>query len=216
MKNVYIAIAIMVLMGLNCVAQTTTDKALIKQVMQKSQDAVNAVAMYPRETRKIIFEASEYPQVIVKLNAMQKDSQGAFATLISTFKKADQEKIWNLTRYDDLIADMAANPKLSNKEINLLLDKYPAEIHKTAYDEYKKNYNLIVQIDQMNATYDTNFKILLNDYPPQVLNVFREMVNMPEVLDILNDNMDYTVIVGDYYKKNPDRILHKTDSLNLV
>ena len=28
--------------------------------------------------------------------------------------------------------------------------------------------------------------------------------------------MQYTVVVGDYYKKNPERILHKTDSLNLV
>ncbi len=215
MKKVYIGIAIALLMGMNGVAQTR-DKAVIRQVMLKSQDAVNAVAMYPRETRKIIFTASEYPQVILKLNAMQHDSQGAFTTLISTYSKKEQEKIWNLTRYDNLIADLSANPGKSKKEINVLLDNYPAEIHKSALSEYKTNFDLLVEIDQMNVTYDTNFKILMDDYSPEVQNVFREMVNMPEVLDILNDNMEYTRIVGDSFKKDPDWILHKTDSLNLV
>ena len=42
--------------------------------MQASQGAVDAIAMYPRETRMIIFKASEYPEVISKLNAMQKNS----------------------------------------------------------------------------------------------------------------------------------------------
>jgi hypothetical protein len=28
--------------------------------------------------------------------------------------------------------------------------------------------------------------------------------------------MQYTVVVGDYYKKDPERVLHKTDSLNLA
>jgi len=205
----------MILLGINCLAQDA-NKAFIKQVMQKSQDAVNAVAMYPRETRMIIFEASEYPDVIIKLNAMQKDSQGAFASLISTFSKDEQEKIWNLTRYDNLISDLAANPRKSSAEINALLDNYPVEIHKTAFDEYKNNYNLFVKIDQMNKTYDANFNQLLSEYPPQAADVFREIIKMPEVLDILNDNMEYTRIVGDYYKKNPERILHKTDSLNLV
>jgi hypothetical protein len=39
---------------------------------------------------------------------------------------------------------------------------------------------------------------------------------MPEVLSLLNDHMQYTVLIGDYYKKNPERVIHKTDSLNKV
>jgi len=201
--------------GLNCIAQVNT-KSANRQVMLESQQAVDAIAMYPRETRKVIFEASEYPEIITKLDEMQKKSQGTFAALISTFSKEEQEKIWNLTRYDFLISDLAANPKKTKEEINTLLLNYPQEIHKTAIEEQKKNYKLLGQIDKMNKTYESDFELLLNSYPPSAINAFQKLIKMPEVLGILNDNMKYTVIVGNYYKKNPERILHKTDSLNLV
>jgi hypothetical protein len=184
--------------------------------MLASQEAVDAIAMYPTDTRKIIFEASEYPEVITKLNVMRLKSQTSFDSLVSILKKDEQEKIWNLTRYDNLISDLAASPIKSESDIDAILVNYPEEIHKTAIEENKKNYKLLVQIDQINKSYDSDFELLLNNYPPEAIEAFREIIKMPEVLSILNDHMQYTVIVGNYYKKNPDRILHKTDSLNLV
>jgi len=217
MKKVYCGILFIgfIAAGMTCVAQDNTRSAN-RKIMQESQEAVDAIAMYPRGTREIIFEASEYPEVITKLNAMQKNSQAAFAALISSFSKNEQEKIWNLTRYDYLISDLASSPKKSTTEINNLLVNYPVEIHKTALQEQKKNYNVLVQIDQMNKSYDADFDLLLKNYPPEAVNAFRQIIQMPEVLGILTDNMPYTVLVGQFYKKNPDRILHKTDSLNLA
>ena len=200
---------------LNSAAQDNT-KSSNRQIMLESQEAVNAIAMYPRETRKIIFEASEYPEIITKLNAMRLKSQGAFENLISMLKKDEQEKIWNLTRYDNLISELASGTIKSQSEIDAILVNYPEEIHKTAIDENKKNYKLLVQIDQINKNYDSDFELLLNSYPPETIDAFREIIKMPEVLSILNDHMQYTVLVGNYFKKNPERILHKTDSLNIV
>ena len=217
MKKVYCGIILIGLIGsttINSIAQDNTTSN--RQVMKASQDAVNAIAMYPRDTRKIIFEASEYPEIITKLNDMRLKSQGSFETLVSTLKKDEQEKIWNLTRYDNLISDLAASPVKSGTDIDVILVNYPEEIHKTAIDEHKKNFKLLVQIDQINKSYDTDFELLLNSYPPEVIDAFREIIKMPEVLSILSDHMQYTVIVGNYYKKNPERILHKTDSLNVV
>jgi hypothetical protein len=200
---------------LNGAAQNDS-RALLKQVIQENQEAVNAIAMYPSDTRRIIFEATEYPEIIAKLNSMQKNSETAFEKLISAFSKEDQEKIWNLTRYDGLIADLAADHKKSEAEINDILSKYPQEIHETALEEGKNNYGLLVQIDKMNRSYDSDFEFLLNGYPTEAVNAFREMIKMPEVLSLLFDHMQYTVVVGDYYRKDPERIMHKTDSLNLV
>lgn len=218
MKIIYNGIVLILLIvtaGLKGAAQDDS-RALLKKVVKENQDAVNAIAMYPTETRKIIFEATEYPEIIAKLNEMQKTSQDAFEKLISPFSKEEQEKIWNLTRYDSLISDLVADHKKSEDEINNILVNYPEEIHKTALEEGRNNYDLLVQIDRMNKSYNSDFELLLNGYPPEAVNAFREMINMPEVLDILFDHMQYTVVVGDYYKKNPDRVLHKTDSLNLV
>jgi len=172
--------------------------------------------MYPRETRKIIFEAAGYPEVIAKLNAMQKNSQETFEKLIASYSKDEQENIWNLTRYDGLIAELAAKPNKSEDEINKILDNYPEEIHKTAFDLGKNNYDLLFRINKMNNGFDSSFAQLLSGYSPEVVDVFKQMINMPEVLTILFDHMQYTVVIGDYYKKNPERVLHKTDSLNLV
>jgi hypothetical protein len=218
MKKVCIGVVLILLIvapGIKCIAQDN-GRTLLKQVIKENQEAVDAIAMYPTETRKIIFEATEYPEVIAKLNAMQKNSQDAFEKLISSLSKEEQEKIWNLTRYDGLISDLAANYKKSEDEINNILANYPEEIHKTALEERKNNYDLLVQIDKMNNSYNSDFELLLSSYPPEAIDAFREIIKMPEVLDILFDHMQYTVVVGDYYKKNPERVLHKTDSLNLV
>lgn len=218
MKKIYNELVLMFLIvvtGIRCVAQDD-NRSLLKRVVQENQETVDAIAMYPTETRKIIFEATEYPEVIAKLNEMQKNSQDAFEKLISSFDKEEQEKIWNLTRYDGLISDLAGNHNMSEDEINNILVNYPEEIHKTALEERKSNYDLLVQIDKMNKSYNSDFEILMSGYIPEVINVFKEMIKMPEVLDILFDHMQYTVVVGDYYKRNPERVLHKTDSLNLV
>jgi hypothetical protein len=108
MKKIYYKTVLMLLIvatGLNSLAQDNS-RSILKQVIKENQEAVDAIAMYPTETRKIIFEATEYPEVIAKLNAMQKNSQDAFEKLISSFSKEEQEKIWNLTRYDGLISDL--------------------------------------------------------------------------------------------------------------
>ena len=191
-------------------------RALLRQVAKENQEAVNAIAMYPTETRKIIFTATGYPEVIAKLNAMQKNSQNAFEELISSFSQEEQEKIWNLTRFEGLISDLAASQNMSDDEINNILVNYPEEIRKTALEEGKNNYDLIVQMDKMDKNYTSDFELLMNGYPPEVVNAFSEMIKMPEVLELLYNHMQYTVVVGDYYKKNPERVLHKTDSINLV
>ena len=218
MKRICYGMALMlviVLTGIKCAAQDD-GRTLLKQVVKENQEAVDAIAMYPTETRKIIFQACGYPEVIAKLNAMQKNSQDAFEKLISSFSKEGQEKIWNLTRYVGLISDLVADPQMSEGEIKNILLNYPVEIDQTALEMRKTNYDLLVQIDKMNNSYDSAFELLMSDYPPEAVSAFREMIKMPDVLDILFNNMQYTVVVGDYYKKNPERVLHKTDSLNLV
>jgi hypothetical protein len=218
MKKIFNGLVLTMGLVFTAITGTAQDdgRSLYKQVAKQNQEAVDAIAMYPTETRKIIFEATEYPEVIAKLNSMQKNSQDAFEKLISSFSKDEQENIWNLTRYDGLISDLAANHKMSSDEINNILVNYPEEIHKTALEDGINHYDLLVQIDKMNKSYKSDFELLMSDYPPGVIKIFREMIKMPEVLDILFDHMQYTVVVGNYYKNNPVRVLHKTDSLNLV
>ena len=59
--------------------------------------------------------------------------------------KDEQEKIWDMTRYDDLISDLTLKENLSDDEINNILINYPEEMRKTAMERHKKNYNILVR-----------------------------------------------------------------------
>lgn len=218
MRTINNKLVLIILLGslvINIKAQDS-DRTLLRQVAKDNQDAIDAIALYPTETRKTIFVAAEYPEMIAKLSAIQKISQASFEKLLSPLVKEDQEKFWNLTRYDGLLSDLATNPYKSDDETNKILVNYPEEIRKSALEKQKNNYNLIVQLDKMHKSYNSDFESLLGGYSPEAINAFKEIIKIPEVLSILFDHMQYTVVIGNYYKKNPDRVIHKTDSLNLV
>jgi hypothetical protein len=190
------------------------DQVLLTQVSHDDQAAVDAIAMYPPEIRKDIFEVSKFPELIVRLNSMQSQTKVQFGSLLASFSKEEQEKIWNLTRYPSLISELANGRKKTAAEIKTILLNYPEEIHQTALDEGIENYNLLLQISVKDSANQKSFDLLLKDYNPVTVNAFHDIVKMPEILNTLYDNMQLTVVIGDLYKKNPEWVLTETDSIN--
>lgn len=218
MKNKIIGIIVMILgiSGISvCVAQDNSSQ-LVQQVINDNQKVVNAIALYPSGIRKEIFEASLYPEVIVKLTSMQKKTQKEFDELLSPLRQEEQEKIWNLTRYNGLISDLCASPNTSKEQISSILSRYPEEIRTSGIEEGMKQQELLCKINQSSTRYDAALDQMLNGYPPETDSIFRDMINYPEILTILSDNMQFTVLLGDAYKRNPKAILFKTDSLNIA
>jgi len=199
--------------GLICRAQED-DANILNQVSRDDQAAVDAIAMYPSDVRNEIFTAAMYPEIIVRLNTMQKKTNTAFSDLLTPYSKDEQEKIYNLTRYPGLITELAEGHPKSKAEIKAILTKYPDEIHEAALEEGEKNYDLLVQINQNNALYSQQFEAMIGNYPPDAVQAFRALIQIPEVLSTLTDNMQFTVVIGDVYKRNPSLVRQKTDSLN--
>jgi hypothetical protein len=190
------------------------DQAMMKQIEQNNQATIDAISLYPTDTRRDILEAARYPELIVRLSALQKQSRDQFAELISPFSREDQEKIWNLTRYPALVSELAYDHPKSNAELGDILSRYPEEIHPAALDEAYRNYNVLVQIDQSNAGYQANLDQMLVTYPRVTASAYRNLIKQPEILSTLYDNMQTTVILGDIYKTDPQYVLFETDSLN--
>ncbi|HXC07192.1 MAG TPA: hypothetical protein VNZ86_20670, partial [Bacteroidia bacterium] len=189
------------------------DQVMMKQIEHDNQATIDAISLYPTDTRRDILEAARYPEIVVRLNAMQKQSSGQFSELVAPLGKQDQEEIWNLTRYPSLVSELAYDHPKSNDELGNILQRYPEEIHNAALDQAYRNYALLVQIDQSNAAYQTNLDRLLMAYPRVTANAYRNLVKQPEVLSILYDNMQTTVVLGDIYKNDPQYVLFETDSL---
>jgi hypothetical protein len=152
-------IVLLIVAGIKCFAQSDS-KTLLNQVAQDDKTAIDAIAMYLADVRKDVFLASEYPEILVRLNSMQKKSKEDFEKLISPYIKDEQEKIWDLTRYPSLIAELAKDKKKSEDEIKNILINYPEEIHKAALEEGVDNYDLLVQITEKNKAYESGFEFM--------------------------------------------------------
>jgi hypothetical protein len=190
------------------------DRDMLNRVEQDDQKAVDAIAMYPADIRRDIFTAAESPEILVRLNAMQKQTKDRFATLVSPYSRDEQEKIYNLSRYPALIHDLVARQPRNENEMEALLATYPAEVHRTAREEWATNARLIATIDKENNYSQNDLENILHGYSQETANAYRDLVRYPEVLNTLYDNMQLTVVIGDVYRRDPQYVTYKTDSLN--
>ncbi len=187
-----------------------------KHLMREDSAAVNALVMYPDTIRIDIFEACEYPSAIVSIASLQKNSSDEFVNLISGYSKTEQENFWNLSRYPGLISRLAQEGKRSIDNIITILRDYPEEIRVIAMEYGTKNYDLLQKMDEIQTRTDAQFDQILADYPAVTQEALRELILFPEIINLLNDHLGLTVRVGDRYRRNPQAVIHRADSLNLA
>ncbi len=178
--------------------------------------AINALVLYPDSIRMLIFEACEYPAVIVNIAQLQKNSSSDFQDLVSSYSKDEQEDIWNLSRYPGLISKLAEGGEKSPDQINTILNDYPQDIHEVALKYATHDYDLLKKIDDLQTQTNAQFEQLIAAYPTDVQTSFRQLIQLPEALSLLNDDLSLTVRVGDHYKRDPQGVMRRTDSLGLI
>lgn len=178
--------------------------------------AINALVLYPDTVRSWILDAARYPEAIVRTSLLQQKTSNEFANAISMLTKEEQEVIWNLTRYPGLIDVLAAGDKKSAKALNEIAMSYPEEIQQSIKDYGSKFHEKFGEIGRLQNQSSAAFEEILKNYPSSAQSAFKELVYFPEVLSILNDHLQMTVLMGDMYQRNPDRVLHTLDSLSVV
>ena len=178
--------------------------------------AINALVMYPDTIRMEIFEACEYPGAIVNIASLQKNSSTDFANLVGNYSKSEQEDLWNLGRYPDLISKLVQGGEKSKEQIDAILTSYPEDIHKTAMKYGKNHYDVLQKMDDLQAKTNAQFAQIISEYPPSTQDVFRDLINHPEIINLLNDHLSLTVRVGDHFRRDPKRVLHRADSMNVA
>jgi len=174
--------------------------------------AINALALYPDSVRREIFTACEYPAIIENVASLQKNSSTAFADMVSSYSKTKQEDVWNLSRYPNLISRLVEGGKKSKEDIETILNDYPAEIHDVALKYGRDEYDLLKKVDDLQINTNQQFNDAIASYPPDVQKTFTDLLQLPEVMNLLNDHLALSVRVGDKYKRDPEWVMHKSDS----
>lgn len=185
--------------------------ALLQQLLQDDKASIEALVLYPENTRNDILQASLYPELVVRIGEMQRLTSQQFADLMAPLPEADQKSLWELARFPGLVAIIAERGGLQESE----LKDFPLEIHDEARWAADAQRPIVRQMHGLYTASEQAFASLLRTYPDPAQRAYRNLVAMPEVMGILSESLKMTVLVGDMYRRDPAWVIHKLDSLNL-
>jgi len=212
MKHLLFVLSVM----LSVAIYSQNDAVLFDNLVSDEASVMPVLFNYPDSIRTTILVASTYPQGFVRLNGIQKISSEAFKKLVSSYSREKQKQLWDLTRYNGLTKMLVDSKGKTPGELDELLKKYPAKIKKTAQSFVKKDYTTLVEIERIRRDFETNYKAETSGFPNNVKYAFNSLLNNPELLTILSDNIKTTITLGDIYTRNPELIKRKTDSLSFA
>lgn len=192
------------------------DAVIFDNLVLKDSSSIPILFSYPDTIRNAILVTSMYPQGFIRLNEIQKKSSASLKKTISTFTRNRQKQLWEITRYPELTSLMIVNKDKSDQELNILLEKYPDKIKNSTIYFSKKHYSTLVEIETIYQDFTRNYKDIIKDFPENAKKSFNVLLNYPELLTILSEDMNTTVALGDLYKRNPQMIKRKSDSLSFV
>lgn len=202
--------------GISTCAYSQTDKELLAKIVEENQKAVDALVLYPAETRQDILEVALFPEALIKLENMQATTGEAFTKAVEDYSKETQEMLWDLTRYPGLVRQLVRESGGSKAGIDRVLTAYPEEIHDRALRAVLGYFGVLKQIDALNEAAESAFETIISVYPAKTKAALHRLLELPEVLSRLTENIRLTILAGDLYRKDPAWILRQADSLNLV
>ena len=177
----------------------------LKDMIQKDPAAAESLALYPEDIRNAIFEIAQYPETLSRLATAQKSTSGDFWNLIKDYPRAQQEKVYDLVRYPQLLAEMTDGGKKSKSAIADIAKKYPEEIRPIA-EELNGEYDLLVKISEVYQTSQQQFMTILRDLPQGTKTAFHVLIEYPEVITLLQDDLEFTTLLGKAYKADPEEL----------
>ncbi len=190
---------------------------LLEQIRDEEKDAIEAIALYPEKERSMILEASMHPEVLVRLQNMQAKTASDFRGLINYLSEEDQKKVFNISRFPILMYMICDKEKKKTQhQMEEILADYPDDIRADALYLNDNYFGLLVEVNRLYGESDEAFKNALSTYPASIQENYKKLIELPEVMMIMSNNLNMTVLLGDLYRSNPEQIKKELDSLNIV
>ena len=190
-------------------------RVLLQNLEEEDIKNIDALAMYPKETRTAILQASLYPEAIIKIKKIQEKTSIEFLELMEEYPQETQQQIWDLTRYPKLIQQLVDNGESNSRNIEKILKDYPKVIHTRAKTCVRKYFPILKKINNLEQVSQSAFEKIIEPYDELTQASLRSLVELPEVMTVLTENIEVTLMVGDAYKNYPEWVVHQADSLHL-
>lgn len=217
MGKIFFSLALLVglLWGLVPVQAAKTPAAMtqLQNQIQKNPGVMDEWVQYPEKFTQPMLLAAEYPEVLGRLGRLQTQTRDQFQSLIRNLPRAEQEQIYELTRYPQLLNALGGPNKLSNSQIKKVAEEYPEATQKAARDLGRKHYTLLQQINELNLQSRQEFERNIQDLPNNAQNAYRELLQVPELLSSMEENMPLAIALGEAYRADPRSTERKVETL---
>ena len=190
-------------------------RVLLQDLEEEDIKNIDALAMYPKETRTAVLQACLHPETIIKIKKIQEKTSRDFSNLMEEYPQETQQEVWDLTRYPNLIQRLVNNGEPDSRTMKTILKDYPTVIHSRAKTCVKKYFPILKKINTLEEISQTAFERIIEPYDEPTQAALQKLVTLPEVMTVLTENIEVTLLVGDAYRNYPEWVVQQADSLHL-
>ena len=199
---------LMLILSLQSNAQTQS-KIRLSQMIDEDRTTIDAIAISDKKIRPDILLVSETPELLAKIEELQKRSQDQFKTIIERYDRDAQSAFYEIARYPGLITDLVTQGRPSESEVDRIVSRYPQDIHEIAKNNAIKYFDVLVQIERLNTEIDRAFQYALEPYPVQIRESVNVLLGNPEVVSALVNDKEFTALLGEVYREDPDWVMNR-------
>lgn len=204
------------LFSLHPPAHAQTDMDLLAERLRENPATAEAIALYPEEIRRAVFATAQYPRTLVKMANLQTRASVAFARVVNQSPRHEQEQLWDLVRFPGLIEELVTGGPKDQGQIEAILENYPREIHSAARSLDGRAHQALSEIHRLNVGTEKFFAQLIADNPSAVQESFHTLLQVPEMLFLLNEDMATTIMLGEVYAEHPRQLEERIAALTLA
>jgi hypothetical protein len=178
------------------------------------EEIISSIAPYPEDVRNAILNVSQYTQKLVKIERVQSRSSQSFQDLVADFPRDTQEKFYDLSRYPDLVHQLAGSSYNTFEQVKPMLDHYPKELENTVSGLFPAHSKEIKAMDKTYQASQQAMDKIIESLPTEAQSDFKKVVSMPDVMNLLTEHIDLVVSLGEAYKNDPQGTRQKLNDVS--
>lgn len=183
--------------------------------LETSEGLNNAVASYDANVRQSILIASQHPSVLLQLQKWQDQTMALFQKMIGKFRQQKQEWFYTVTRYPELLHQLAVLlTKQTKDDVYKLLPNQDPDLKEATWKLYRNEKKNLIKLDNIRLSANSEFESSVAHLNAQAREAFQKMQNRPDVLTLLTNNISLTAKLGERYKTNPGELTNQLAMLH--
>ncbi len=177
---------------------------MLRDMLKEDRSTADALVLYPDDVRNAIFRVSMYPELLAKVAAIQQKSNAAFGKSISSLPLQAKKDIWAIVRFPGLVKKLIDCGQAEEK-VQKLAVEYEAPVREAILraGTGKTESEVLMKIEVLDRSVQEALQIVEKKYPIEIQESLETLIQVPDTLSLLSENMPLTVLVGEVYKQDP-------------